>query len=134
MRSIDKLFGLPVLEEIRAERIRQIEEEGWSAAHDDMHADEDLIDAAQCYLSSALGEKLPTRSYDSAPRGWPWAEKWWKPKDARRDLVRAGALCLADQDYWRRNRPGVPPQVLPQQMLEKIVAEIERLDRADGAR
>jgi hypothetical protein len=35
-------------------------------------------------------------------RYWPWEDKWWKPKDRRRDLVRAGAL---------------------------IVAEIERLDR-----
>jgi hypothetical protein len=34
---------------------------------------------------------------------WPWSVQWWKPKDRRRDLVRAGAL---------------------------IVAEIERLDRA----
>jgi hypothetical protein len=34
---------------------------------------------------------------------WPWHDDWWKPKDRRRDLIRAAAL---------------------------IVAEIERLDRA----
>jgi hypothetical protein len=27
---------------------------------------------------------------------WPWDRKWWKPKDRRRDLVRAGALILAE--------------------------------------
>ena len=44
-----------------------------------------------------------------APFGWPhtWDASWWKPKDRRRDLVRAGAL---------------------------IIAEIERLDRLDAAR
>ena len=42
-----------------------------------------------------LGKKPP--SY------WPWEPRWWKPKNPRRDLVRAAAL---------------------------LIAEIERLDRA----
>lgn len=36
---------------------------------------------------------------------WPWSREWWKPKNPRRDLVKAGAL---------------------------IVAEIERLDRLEA--
>ena len=35
---------------------------------------------------------------------WPWLSSWWKPSTNRRDLVKAGAL---------------------------ILAEIERLDRAE---
>lgn len=43
------------------------------------------------------------RVYEGIPRLWAWHSRWWKPKDRRCNLVRAGAL---------------------------IVAEIERLDRA----
>jgi hypothetical protein len=118
-----------VMEEIEAERKRQIEVEGWSAEHDDKHTDCDLIDAARCYMTNALGSAVPTRGYDHAPVGWPWEQEWWKPKDARRDLIRAGALCLADQDYWRRNYPESPPQELPKQMIDRIIAEITKLDR-----
>jgi hypothetical protein len=39
------------------------------------------------------------------PKMWPWARQWWKPTGARRDLVKAAALLLA---------------------------EIERIDRAAG--
>jgi hypothetical protein len=45
------------------------------------------------------------RSYPRPPQQWPWLSKWWKPKDRRRDLVRAAAL---------------------------VIAEIERLDRASS--
>ncbi len=27
---------------------------------------------------------------------WPWDEQWWKPSTARRDLIKAGALILAE--------------------------------------
>ena len=30
------------------------------------------------------------------PPHWPWALNWWKPKDRRRDLIRAGALIVAE--------------------------------------
>lgn len=80
------------LSDIAAERQRQIDAEGWTPAHDDAHDYGELARAAACY---AVGLK----------NDWPWSDSWWKPKDRRTDLVRAGAL---------------------------IVAEIERLDRADG--
>lgn len=34
--------------------------------------------------------------------GWPWEPRWWKPKDVLTDLIRAGALCLAEADRARR--------------------------------
>jgi len=33
---------------------------------------------------------------------WPWDPKWWKPKDRRRDLVRAAALIIAEIDRHDR--------------------------------
>ena len=119
-----------VMEEIEAERKRQIEVEGWSAEHDDKHTDRDLIDAAQCYMNSGFGRTIFTRGHDKAPFGWPWEERWWKPAGRRRDLVKAGALCIADQDRWRRTRPGSPAKALPEQMIERIMREIARLDTA----
>jgi hypothetical protein len=79
--------------------------------------------AGACY---ALHAAAPNANYRliSPDKRWPWTETydgsggrgdcpvwcyrpaWWKPKDPRRDLIRAAAL---------------------------IVAEIERLDRAAGS-
>jgi hypothetical protein len=95
----DKVLG--AVADIVAERRRQIEAEGWTPEHDDEHGAGEMAAAAAAYAFSAATEG---RYYAADPLGfWPWDAKWWKPKGARRDLVRAGAL---------------------------IVAEIERLDRA----
>ncbi len=40
-------------------------------------------------------EHRPTR-LDGLPTFWPWFAQWWKPGDRRRELVKAGALILAD--------------------------------------
>jgi hypothetical protein len=90
--------------DVLAERFRQINVEGWSAAHDDAHSG-DMARAAACYASHAgccsawsLGAyqaaNPPHTSDDEVL--WPWDWDWWKPKDPRRDLVRAGALILAE--------------------------------------
>lgn len=84
------------VDEIAAERRRQIEVEGWTPEHDDQHIRGELAAAAACYAHFGwMARRAPTE--------WPWDAEWWKPKDRRRDLIRGGAL---------------------------IVAEIERLDRA----
>lgn len=51
---------------------------------------------------AALARAYPIQG--SPPPSWPWSPDWWKPKDDRSNLVRAAAL---------------------------IIAEIERIDRAD---
>ncbi|HCJ3121278.1 hypothetical protein [Klebsiella pneumoniae] len=87
--------------DLLAERQRQVTTEGWAPAHDDEYEHGELADAAGCY---ALSSEL----FDCAgepPRPWPWPDEWWKPTSRRRDLVKAGAL---------------------------ILAEIERIDRAAG--
>lgn len=82
------------LADIRAERERQVLVEGWTPEHDDEHNSGEMAIAAACYADF---------TGNTARRMWPWSEQWWKPIDRRRDLVKAGAL---------------------------IVAELERLDRA----
>lgn len=85
-----------ILAEIFAERRRQIESEGWSTEHDDTHADGQLAEAASCY---AIGQ-TPARTI--ARMLWPWELKWWKPKDHRTNLVRAGALIVAEIERLNR--------------------------------
>ncbi|EOE3810099.1 ead/Ea22-like family protein [Klebsiella pneumoniae] len=87
--------------DVLAERKRQVTAEGGTPGHDDEYEHGELADAAGCY---ALSSEL----FDCAgepPRPWPWPDEWWNPTNRRRDLVKAGAL---------------------------ILAEIERLDRAAG--
>lgn len=91
-------------EAIAAERRRQIDAEGWSPEHDDLHSDHELARAAACY---ALFASHPAYRYALAydagpPKEWPWEAQWWKPRDRRSDLVRAGALIAAEIDRLDR--------------------------------
>lgn len=101
----------PAILDVLAERQRQVSAEGWTPAHDDQHRNNDMAFAAACYAfhSAAASWDLEDDGvpYDShpVPKNWPWEPDWWKPTDPRRDLVKAGAL---------------------------IIAEIERIDRAAG--
>lgn len=82
--------------DILAERLRQIEAEGWTPEHDDQHASSQIALAAAAYI-------LNTADYSDGPQIrfmgadlWPWSDDWWKPTDPRRDLVKAGALIIAE--------------------------------------
>jgi hypothetical protein len=100
--------------DVLAERHRQISEEGWTPEHDDQHLNGDMALAAATY---AVASTYPDTALKWVKRPyhlnnirrladlWPWEVGWWKPGTARRMLVKAGAL---------------------------ILAEIERLDRATG--
>lgn len=78
--------------DVLAERRRQVEAEGWTPEHDDQHEGGELADAAACYAATAAGAVWG----ETVPSMWPWARSWWKPRSAREDLVRAGALILAE--------------------------------------
>lgn len=84
------LSGAPAGRDVLAERQRQISAEGWTPEHDDKHTDGELAAAAACYANP-----IQVRS-GGVPSAWPWDRKWWKPRDRRSDLVRAGALILAE--------------------------------------
>ncbi|HED5621762.1 TPA: ead/Ea22-like family protein [Enterobacter cloacae] len=85
--------------DVISERQRQRSIEGWTSEHDDAYQNSELADAAACYAINAHNQGFST------PEHWPWAPEWWKQSGPRRDLVKAGAL---------------------------ILAEIERIDRAAG--
>lgn len=78
-----------VIDEIAAERRRQIEVEGWTLEHDDRHAEGQLALAAAVYAMSAGGR-------DAAWWHWPWSARWLKPTTPRRDLIKAAALIVAE--------------------------------------
>lgn len=93
----------PAERDVLAERRRQISELGRDEGHDVMqNKPGDLSRAAASYALNAgqaldLADKT-TPSTDTPPAFWPWAPQWWNPKTAREDLVRAGALILAEID------------------------------------
>lgn len=91
----------PAILDVIAERQRQQSVEGWMPEHDDEHCNGELAMAAVCYIN----ETGTVNRNGGKPWGWPWDASWWKPNARRRNLVKAGAL---------------------------ILAEIERIDRAAG--
>lgn len=96
------------LYDIHRERLRQVTEEGFSAERDDKHKNAELASAAASYCASAARPTLYQRKPDCAfavPPLWPrtWnLQKWWKPKNPRADLVKAGALIAAEIDRLDR--------------------------------
>lgn len=83
-----------VVREILEERVRHVLDERWTLQHDDEHSKGEMALAAGVYAIASW--KLAIVDL------WPWSKSWLKLSNPRRNLVKAGAL---------------------------IVAEIERLDR-----
>jgi len=95
----------PSLLAIAAERFRQIDAEGWTPEHDDEHASGVMARAGACYAMMPAFRRTGAYSINPNMAGmWPWDRTWWKPADDRRDLVRAGALIVAELDKQDRNR------------------------------
>lgn len=92
-------------QDVLAERRRQVDAEEWTPEHDDEHDAGEMAMAAACYAGNAGG--YVWRHGTPGEEVWPWSLSWWKPTTPRRDLVKAGAL---------------------------ILAEIERIDRAEAAK
>ncbi len=90
------------IQDVIAERLRQMHQEGWSEQHDDTHTNGELADAAACYAHPVPYGVAPQHS--GPPPLWPWHRKWWKPKDRRRNLVRAAALIVAEIERLDRNQ------------------------------
>lgn len=82
--------------DVIAERDRQIKSEGWTSAHDDSYSAGQMAIAASCYAAHAF---LPDMK---PPALWPWHKLWWKPKDPRRNLIRAAALIIAEVEKLDR--------------------------------
>lgn len=89
--------------DVLAERVRQMTHEGWTPAHDDAHTQMEMAEAAAVYALDAAGwTDWPREKF------WPWAASWWKPTTPRRNMVKAGALILAEIE--RLDRAAAPTQ------------------------
>jgi hypothetical protein len=121
-RRCDELMHTTALADIAAERARQIQQEGWTPEHDDEHDKAELATAAAIYaapdlkqvrrLSNIVGGSEHSSIAIIDP--WPWhsvsildncelsTRIWFKPSERRRDLVKAGALILAEIDRLDR--------------------------------
>lgn len=98
--------------DVLAERDRQVSEEGWTPSHDDQHDKGEIARAAACYAYGhtdivEMGRD-PNGPFEVAFHRtvWPWDREWWKPTNRRRDLVKAGALILAEIE--RLDRAALP--------------------------
>ena len=88
--------------DVQAERRRQITAEGWTPEHDDLYCAAELPRAAAAYILNGAN--------DEAPAIWPFVAKWWKPRDARSNYVRASALILAEIERLDRACISQSPQ------------------------
>lgn len=95
---------IPIAHEFALERTRQVQAEGWTPEHDDEHTGGELAMAAACYALSPSTNGMETYEVQGL---WPFEPSWLKRNpNRRRDLIKAGAL---------------------------LIAEIDRLDRASGS-
>ncbi|CAJ9629237.1 Uncharacterised protein [Burkholderia pseudomallei] len=87
--------------DVLAERQRQVDQEGCTHELDDEYTESELAQAAACYVQSSANcdrSHIDTR--------WPWPTDWWKPTTPRRNLVKAGALILAEIERLDRDLGG----------------------------
>lgn len=78
--------------DVLAERQRQVTDEQYEPDADDQYTQGELAYAAAAYAITPA--KIPP--IDLWAGLWPWAVEAFKPTDARRNLVKAGALILAE--------------------------------------
>ena len=90
---------------IAIERKRQIEEEGWTPKHDNMHRGHELCYAAAAYILTIIE---PDGDHYKL---WPWDMRYFKPTVKKfesnedneiRQMVKAGALIAAEIDRLQR--------------------------------
>ncbi len=118
------------IELIAKERKRQIEEEGWTAEHDDEHDDESLALAAVCYATPA--RLYVMQVYASGPHFRdPWPDSWDDCFDKR--------FHYGERKRNPGNTPPRPETYTKRERLDLLVkagaliaAEIDRLQRARG--
>ena len=86
--------------DVTDERRRQIQREGYDHAHDDAHPCGEIAACAAFYAMPPAAREWTAEGFDyGATFGAAlWPEGWTVPKtgDRRRELVKAGALVLAE--------------------------------------
>jgi len=67
-------------------------------------------------------------SQDGCPQQWPFAAEWWKPGEPRRNMVKAAALLVAEIE--RLDRAEKRRVVMAEAAAKAAARAAERLDRA----
>jgi hypothetical protein len=80
------------LRDVAAERQRQVSVEGWTQHDDDSYSSCELAAAAATYALCTRPEQLQVCGVTA----WPWHQVTFKPTTYRRNLIKAGALILAE--------------------------------------
>ncbi|WP_336948678.1 hypothetical protein [Acinetobacter junii] len=100
------------INDVIAERERQINVKGYSTDHDDQYEGNQLPRTASGYVDQVVGRSWVYDDYgpevyqdDDVPEFWPWDESYWKPKSPREDLVRAAAILIAEIERLDRKEP-----------------------------
>jgi hypothetical protein len=130
MTTTEPLYGTDkVIADVLRERKRQVVVEGFTRVGDDQQYAGRLSLAGACY-SLYTARQLATVTHGRHPPAtdphlyWPMAPEAWKPKDPRRNLVRAAALLIAEIERIDRDHDMHPSN-------EHLTALID--DRLDGA-
>lgn len=89
----------PAAADVLAERQRQITAEGWTPEHDDEHME---VDAGRGLTELARAAKA---YIEADVYNWPWTPISFKPTSPRSNLVKAGALILAEIERLDRLSP-----------------------------
>ena len=98
---------------IAKERSRQVEEENYTAGHDEQHIGGELALAGACYAFDYIGDVFADESCDQVANDfWPWEGGTMKtipdmktsPDNAIKQLTKAGALIAAEIDRLHRFR------------------------------
>lgn len=88
------------IELVMAERHRQVTVEGYTAEHDSHRNTQVLAKAAAVYAlpDGYRDYKQLLDGSGELPKYWPWNHQYWKPtpNDRIRELVKAGALIIAE--------------------------------------
>jgi hypothetical protein len=92
MRTTHEIF-LGAINSLVRERTRQVHAEGFKQTRDDAYTDDELARAAAVY---AMPDHVYQIVHLDAGQLWPWATRWLKRGDRRQDLVKAGALIIAE--------------------------------------
>lgn len=90
---------------IAQERLRQVTEEGFDFAHDDLCVNSDLAMAAAAYaLPESVKYSDGSEWFSDRDELWIWELEWWKPTPDNRikELAKAGALIAAEIDRLQR--------------------------------
>lgn len=100
------MAGITGIEMIIKERLRQLQEEGWTPEHDDTWREGELANSAAAYaMTYEMRDYLGHHNLETI---FSFRSEWWKPArndsydERKKELAKAGALIAAEIDRLNR--------------------------------